>query len=390
MRRQLPVSSPIRPLALARAIGPAISGNGSAHEAVAATLARSFGARRALLTDSGTSALVLALRLAAGRGGTVAFPSYGCIDLTAAALYAGIKVRLYDIDPHTLSADLDSLDRALTRGADAVLVAYLYGYPVDMAGVVELAESRGIPVIEDAAQGAGGTLAGRRLGGFGPLTVLSFGRGKGTTGGNGGALLAHTDDWARRLEEPAAGLGDAPSGWRDLIGATAQWVLGRPSLYPIPSAIPGLKLGEMVYHPAGEPRPLSRAAATLVTSAFEIDAAEVAIRRENARALLRSVTDASGLRTISPVAGAEPGYLRFPVLADRREPAPDLGVLRAYPKTLMEHTELEPNRHPEEREQPGAVELRRSLLTMPTHGMVTARDMDRLKAWIVTPQRASE
>ena len=389
-RRQLPVASPIRPLAIARAVGPAImgdfGGNGAGHAAVEGLLAREFGATRALLTDSGTSALVLALRLAAGKGGTVAFPGYGCIDLTAAALHAGVKVRLYDVDPATLSPDLDSLERALDRGADALVVAYLYGFPVDFEGVRAIAEPRGVVVIEDAAQGAGGTLHGDRLGRFGALTVLSFGRGKGTTGGNGGALLSHGPEWAARLADAAPALGAPPSGLKDLVGAAAQWVLGRPSLYPIPSAIPALKLGEMVYHPAHEPRALSRGAAALLRSAFAIDAAEVARRRANARVLRAAAEGARGLRAISPVAGGEPGYLRFPVLETLgRGTAPDLGVLRGYPRTLFEQTELHPCLHEGETAQPGATALRATLLTMPTHGMVTERDLDRLKGWIETP-----
>ncbi|MDQ3520445.1 MAG: DegT/DnrJ/EryC1/StrS family aminotransferase, partial [Gemmatimonadota bacterium] len=76
-------------------------------------LTERFGAQAVALTDSGTSALVLALRLAAGAGGTVAFPGYACIDLAAAARFAGVRVRLYDVDPASLSPDLDSVRRTL-------------------------------------------------------------------------------------------------------------------------------------------------------------------------------------------------------------------------------------------------------------------------------------
>src|SRR5437764_10909928 len=79
-------------------------------------LATRFGARDVVLTDSGTSALVLALRAVLRPGGTVALPAYACVDLLAAAEATPARVRLYDVDPATLSPDLTSVDAALRRG----------------------------------------------------------------------------------------------------------------------------------------------------------------------------------------------------------------------------------------------------------------------------------
>jgi len=155
-------------------------------DAVAAILRRRYGAVDAILTDSGTSALVMALQRMLPPAGTVAYPAYACIDLTAAAVAAGVQVRLYDLDPATLSPDLDSVRAAIRRGVDAIVVAHLYGYPADVTGVRKIAAEEGIPVIEDAAQGAGGAIGGVPLGSLGEIAILSFGRGKGTTGGGGG------------------------------------------------------------------------------------------------------------------------------------------------------------------------------------------------------------
>src|SRR5690606_21063576 len=128
------------------------------------------------------------------------------------ARFAGVRVRLYDVDPATLSPDLDSLAAAIARGVDSIVVAHLYGFPVNMRGVLKLAMAAGIPVIEDAAQGAGGTLDDRLLGSFGALSVLSFGRGKGTTGGNGGALLLRDSSLAESFSEVRHKLGRRRSG----------------------------------------------------------------------------------------------------------------------------------------------------------------------------------
>jgi perosamine synthetase len=385
LRRQLPVYSPIRPSALASALGAAWKNGAVNHELLATHLTHTLSASGALLTDSGTSALVLALRILVGRGGTVAFPGYACVDLAAAARYADVRVRLYDVDPATLSPDLDSVSRVLKHGVAAVVVAHLYGFPADVPGVADLARAHGASVIEDAAQGAGGTLRGRPLGSFGALTVLSFGRGKGITGGSGGALLAISSDLAERLDSIDR---RAPirAGWRDLTVATAQWALGRPALYSIPSAIPGLRLGEMVFHPAHEPRVISSAAAALVRASLRAAEQEVAARRRNAEVLMAEVAQGDGLAAIRPVSGGMPGYLRFPVRDLRhRTEAPQLGIMRGYPRTLAEQPELGPSLYPNETPPAGAAELRRSLFTLPVHSLVTRRDLNEIAAWLRSP-----
>jgi dTDP-4-amino-4,6-dideoxygalactose transaminase len=386
LRRQLPVYSPIRASVLASAAASAWKNGKIHHEFLAAHLTQSLSARRALLTDSGTSALILALRILVGRGGTVALPAYACVDLVAAARYADVRVRPYDVDPATLSPDLDSLSRALKQGVAAVVVAHLYGYPADVPAVAALALTHGASVIEDAAQGAGGMLRGRPLGSFGALTVLSFGRGKGITGGHGGALLAITPELAERLESIDGG-GPMPAGWRDVAVATAQWALGRPTFYSIPAAIPGLRLGEMVFHPADEPRAMSSAAAAMVRAALTTAEQELGVRRQNAAALISAVVDTHGWAAIEPVAGSVPGYLRFPVRDfGHRAQAPSLGIMRGYPRTLPEEPELRESLEPNEESLAGAAELRRSLFTLPVHSRVTRRDLRRLAMWLRSPE----
>lgn len=387
-RRQLPVSSPVALPSLAGAVWPALAHRTGPLRALGAELRERFAAREVALTDSGTSALVLALRLAAGRGGTVAYPGYACVDLAAAARFAGARVRLYDLDPRTLSPDLDALERALRRGVDAVVVAPLYGFPPDLAAVAELAARYCATVIEDGAQGAGATLDDRPLGAFGSLSVLSFGRGKGLSGGHGGALLSRDARFDERVSRLADEMGSPTGGWRDLAVVGAQWALGRPSLYGIPSALPGLRLGEMVYHPAHEPRPLSAAAAALVRGALRSAPRELEVRRRHAAALTVAAEEGSDIDAIRPIRGARVGYLRFPVLdTGSRAQRPDLGILRGYPRTLHEQEELAPCLHAAEPPTPGAVELRRSLFTLPTHSMLAREDIERLGEWLRVPAR---
>lgn len=385
-RRQLPVASRVAPGAIGRAVLAALSPDSELQGSVVRVLRSMYGARRIALTDSGTSALVAALRLTVGEGGSVAFPGYACVDLAAAARFAGVKVRLYDIDPHTLGPDLDSLAAAMHRGVGAVVIAHLYGFPADVRAASELAAAAGIPIIEDAAQGAGGTMDGRLLGSFGALSILSFGRGKGTTGGSGGALLCHDAAFGDAVSEARRALGSPLRGWRDLFRASAQWLLGRPALYGLPSSIPALRLGEMVYHPAHEPRSLSTAAAALVREALDAAPHDVALRRHNAAALDMAAAEGADINSIASLPGAESGYLRFPVL-DRgsRVEQPGLGILRGYPLTLHEQAELRPCLVPGEPSTPGASELARTLFTLPTHYMVRPSDIKVMMEWLRVP-----
>lgn len=385
MRRQLPVSSPLAASSLAAAVWPALV-RGTRRVVDTASLVReAFGTPQVALTDSGTSALILALRIATGERGVVAMPAYACVDLVAAARFARARVHLYDIDPRTLGPDLDSVSAALDRGARAVVVAHLYGFPADVPAVRALAAQHGATVIEDAAQAAGGTLHGRPLGTLGGLSILSFGRGKGTAAGHGGALLVHDAAHDAAFASELAALGEPRHGWNDLVAATAQWAFGRPSVYGIPAAIPSLRLGETVYRPAHRPRSLSAAAATLVARALRSARAEVTARRSNAAALTIAADEGGDIEAIRCIPGAVGGMLRFPITdTGARVERPELGVLRGYPRTLRQEPEAQRCLEPGP-DLPGAEELRRTLFTLPTHSRVTRRDLEAMIDWLRVP-----
>jgi perosamine synthetase len=381
-RRQLPVSSTITASSLVRAIAPALGFGSGERESLGVELQRAFGASSVALVDSGTSALSIALRTTTRAGGVVALPAYACVDIGAAAIFAQLRVRLYDIDPLTLSPDLDSVARVLSHGVDTIVVAHLYGYPANVPGVAAIAASHGVRVIEDAAQSAWGKLLETRLGAFGPLSVLSFGRGKGMTGAGGGALLGTGASEAALIEAARSRLLSPGSGMRTLTLAKAQWILGRPWLYAIPSAIPGLHLGETIYHAAHEPRAITSVSASLVRSALARAKADLAVRGRNAEELERAVDRATGLRAIRAIPGSKPGYLRLPVrVMDARRERPELGIVRGYPDTLAELSELQESLLCDE-QLPGARELRHTLVTLPTHGMLTDDDLRNLTNWL--------
>jgi hypothetical protein len=381
-RRQLAVASPISPASLARALLAAGAHPRTLAENARARVASIYGAPGVTLTDSGTSALILALRLAVPNGGVVAYPGYACVDLAAAARFAGVNVRLYDLDPTTLGPDLDSVAHVLERGVDALVVAHLFGYPADVAGVRALAAPAGVTVIEDAAQGSGGMLNGARLGALGDLSVLSFGRGKGLSAAGGGAVLGRTDEWVdpvRRISTATGG-----RGFGAVANAAVQWMFGRPTLYAIPSALPWLHLGEMVYHAAHEPRGIAAASTALIETAYALEEREVLHRRGVAEALDSVAVSVPDIAPTKVIPGAVGGYLRYAArdLAARRTISPELGIVQPYPRALCEQPELQPALLAGEHETPGSIGLRKTLFALPTHGMVARRDIRRLDAWL--------
>ncbi len=358
---------------------------------VGEVLRRRYEATDALLTNSGTSALVIALRDLVRPGGTVAYPAYACIDLTAAALKAGVRVRLYDLDPTTLSPDLDSVANVLKRGVDAIVVAHLYGYPADLVAVRKLADERGVTVIEDAAQAAGGTLHSTRLGSLADVSILSFGRGKGMTAGSGGALLVRSSrlaEWTQRVRDS---FGGRSRGGAEVVALAAQLLLARRATYGIPASIPVLRLGEMVFREACEPRAISSTAAAILALAIDGDELEVARRRARAAEMLSQTMETRRFLPVRSIDGGEPGYLRLALIDKAGNAAPDagLGALRGYPMTHDQHQQLRPILAADERAGTGSEMLRDRLFTAPTHSRVSVADVARLRIWLANNGHAS-
>ena len=388
-----PSRSPLEPTWLLRA---ALRGDGAA-PAVEDVLEQRFDASLAVLTASGTDALRLALEVAfAARAGRRALlPAYSCYSVATAAVGAGAAIGLYDLEPGTLSPDVDSLREAAKEGCAAVVVAHLYGYPADVPAALDIARAAGAVLVEDAAQEAGASLAGRRLGTLAPLSVLSFGRGKGITCGGGGALLVRDAELADFTRAAVRGLLPAGGGWSELGRAAGEWALGRPRLYGLPASLPFLGLGETVYRPPAPPRAMSLRAAALLERALAGGEPWLTARRSRAAVLRAGIEGARGLAAVRPLPNAAPGELRFPFLRAQPVDRPPraLGIQAGYPATLAELPAVRRGLWRRAVEVPGAEALVRGLLTAPTHPIAGADDLAGIVAWMrsqaeETPARA--
>lgn len=153
------------------------------------------GARYGVAVSNGTTALHLALAvLRIGPGDEVILPSLTFIATANAVRYAGATPIFADCEDRTWNIDPEDAARRVTARTRAIIPVHLYGHPADMGPILELAQSHGIWVLEDAAEAHGACYQGRRVGSLGVLNTFSFYGNKIITTGEGGLLT--TDDAA--------------------------------------------------------------------------------------------------------------------------------------------------------------------------------------------------
>ena len=196
-----------------------ISSAGSYIEEFEERWAAFCGRKHGIAVSNGTTALQAAVvSLGLEPGSEIIIPSFTIISCALAALYAGATPVLVDADPRTWCMDVERLSSLIGPRTRAIMAVHIYGHPVDMDPLEELAREHGLAVVEDAAEVHGAEyLTGRekpdarwkRCGSFGDLSAFSFYANKLVTTGEGGMVL--TDD---------AGLAEKVRGLRNLCFRT--------------------------------------------------------------------------------------------------------------------------------------------------------------------------
>jgi dTDP-4-amino-4,6-dideoxygalactose transaminase len=133
------------------------------------------GSQYGIGLSNGTDALILALRACGiGPGDEVITVSNTFIATVEAIAQVGATPVFVDIDVETYTMDWRQLDGVLTERTRAIMPVHLYGHPVEMQPVLDVARARGLRVIEDASQAHGATYQGRRVGSFGDIGCFSL------------------------------------------------------------------------------------------------------------------------------------------------------------------------------------------------------------------------
>ena len=164
-------------------------------------LCEEFQCQYALLCSSGTIATEIALRACGVQANAeVILAGYDFSgNFRAVESLQAVPV-LMDINRRTWCLDVDSLSEGISENAQAIIVSHLHGGLADMRRVREIADSRGIAVIEDACQAPGAVSAGRPAGAFADVMTLSFGGSKLLTAGRGGAVLTNQAEILQRAK----------------------------------------------------------------------------------------------------------------------------------------------------------------------------------------------
>ncbi len=132
-------------------------------------------------------------------------------------MYAGFTPVFADVELDGLTLDVDAFQKAIGSQTKAVIAVHTFGHAANLADLAAVASTRGIVVIEDAAQSLGGMYEGRPMGAHGHLSVLSFGGEKILDAGGGGALLTDDSAFATIIEQEVKALPPFKSGGDALL-----------------------------------------------------------------------------------------------------------------------------------------------------------------------------
>ncbi|MFZ4801562.1 MAG: DegT/DnrJ/EryC1/StrS family aminotransferase [Chlorobium sp.] len=159
----------------------------------AARVNRKYG----IAVTNGTAAIDVAVdALGIGKGDEVIMPTFTIISCITQIVRCGAIPVLVDSDPITWNMDVTQIESKITARTKAIMVVHIYGLPVDMDPVLDVAERYGLKIIEDAAQMHGQTYRGKPCGSFGDVSTFSFYPNKHITTGEGGMIVTDDDELA--------------------------------------------------------------------------------------------------------------------------------------------------------------------------------------------------
>jgi perosamine synthetase len=179
-------------------------------------IAKLIGARHAVAVTSGTTALYLSLKaLGVGPGDEVIVPDVTFIATANSVTMTGATVVLADVDAQTLSLSPSACEQAISTRTRAIVPVHVSGRAGTISDVLALAKSRGLPVVEDAAEALLSMHQGKYLGTLGQAGCFSFSPNKTITTGQGGMIVTNDDELYLRLRKlkdqgrPVRGTGGA-------------------------------------------------------------------------------------------------------------------------------------------------------------------------------------
>lgn len=158
-------------------------------------------AEAAVVTMNGTAALQLAMvALGIGEGDEVIVPSMTFISSVNSIKYTGAEPVFVDVTRENYVMDISKIEELITDKTKAIMPVHIYGYPVDMDRLNEIAKKHNLYVIEDATEALGTVYKGKMVGTLGDIGCFSFNGNKLITTGAGGMMVTMNKDIAKKAK----------------------------------------------------------------------------------------------------------------------------------------------------------------------------------------------
>lgn len=200
------------------------------------SFAEFIGVRHAIGASSGRAAIYLAFKaLGFDEGDEIIMPAYTFHIVPLVVDASGLKPVFVDVLPDTYNIDVSLIEKNISEKTRAILATHMYGQPCDLDPILEIAEKKGLKVIEDCAHACGAMYKGRKVGSFGDLGVFTFAMAKNMPCFGGGMITTNDSGLYERL----GGLIQPPqrsrhkSLWKEVIVTTINYVCTRPRIFPL-------------------------------------------------------------------------------------------------------------------------------------------------------------
>ncbi len=176
-----------------------ISSEGSFVKEFEKQFAKKVDRKHGIAVSSGTGALDIAVAsLGIGKDDEVIMPTFTIISCITQIIRSGAKPIFIDNDPFTWNMDVSQVEAKITKKTKAIMIVHIYGLPVDMQPILDLAKKYNLKIIEDAAEMHGQTYNGKACGSFGDISIFSFYPNKHITTGEGGMLVTNNEKLAEK------------------------------------------------------------------------------------------------------------------------------------------------------------------------------------------------
>ena len=305
-------------------------------------------------------------------------PAYTCCSVPASAAKAGLKIRVCDINPETLSYKLDELRNMDFSHVLAITSANLYGLPDELDKIQDIAQQNNVYLLDDAAQCMGGRSKAGYAGAVGTLGLYSLDKGKNITSIQGGILVTNSDELADILHKMTSRLPICPnkSVFIDSLKLLAYAAILRPQLYWITQYLPMLKLGQTIYTTEYPVQQYCSRMAPIAYSQFKRLEKLSLIRRENAEMIKQGLSDLDGISFIQHSEDTIPVYPRLPVLISNPTSRTHIteqlikhgiGATCSYPLAIVDIPELSALIPETDLNTKGGRQVASQITTLPTH-----------------------